>query len=104
MNALDGALRQALESEYPVLNTVRLEDYKVRVLSSGDGTAAKVRVLIESSDRHRMWSTIGVSENIIDASWLALVDSLTYKLLIDGVIVGEDALSDEDPDEHKAIA
>ena len=51
-----------------------------------------------------MWSTIGVSENIIDASWLALVDSLTYKLLIDGVIVGEDALSDEDPDEHKAIA
>ena len=104
VNALDGALRQALESEYPVLNTVRLEDYKVRVLSSGDGTAAKVRVLIESSDRHRMWSTIGVSENIIDASWLALVDSLTYKLLIDGVIVGEDALSDEDPDEHKAIA
>ena len=104
VNALDGALRQALESEYPVLNTVRLEDYKVRVLSSGDGTAAKVRVLIESSDRHRMWSTIGVSENIIDASWLALVDSLTYKLLIDGVIVGENALSDEDPDEHKAIA
>lgn len=89
VNALDAALRLALEAEYPSLKSVRLEDYKVRVLSSGDGTAAKVRVLIESSDGHRVWSTIGVSENIIDASWLALVDSLTYKLLIDGVIGAE---------------
>ncbi|HAA77576.1 TPA: citramalate synthase [Candidatus Latescibacteria bacterium] len=102
VNALDGALRLALESEYPALKSVRLEDYKVRVLGSSDGTAAKVRVLIESSDRHRVWSTIGVSENIIDASWLALVDSLTYKLLIDGVIGGEKETTDDTSE--KAIA
>ncbi len=103
VNALDAALRLALENEYPVIQTVRLEDYKVRVLSSGDGTAAKVRVLIESSDRHRVWSTIGVSENIIDASWLALVDSLTYKLLIDGVIGGESGSPTADVSDEKAI-
>ncbi|MBS14186.1 MAG: citramalate synthase [Gemmatimonadetes bacterium] len=102
VNALDGALRLALESEYPALKSVRLEDYKVRVLGSSDGTAAKVRVLIESSDRHRVWSTIGVSENIIDASWIALVDSLTYKLLIDGVIGGEKETTDDTSE--KAIA
>ena len=105
VNALDAALRLALENEYPVLKSVRLEDYKVRVLSSGDGTAAKVRVLIESSDGQRVWSTIGVSENIIDASWLALVDSLTYKLLIDGVIGGgTSSPSTENASEEKAIA
>ena len=100
VNALDAALRLALENEYPVLQTVRLEDYKVRVMSSIDGTAAKVRVLIESSDGRRVWSTIGVSENIIDASWQALVDSLTYKLLIDGVI----GVDTESSQEEKAIA
>jgi 2-isopropylmalate synthase len=84
VNALDAALRQALESVYPSLKEVHLEDYKVRVLSSEDGTAAKVRVLIESSDGRRVWNTVGVSENVIDASWTALVDSLSYKLYIDG--------------------
>ncbi len=104
VNALDAALRLALENEYPSLKDVRLEDYKVRVLSSGDGTAAKVRVLIESSDGRRVWSTIGVSENIIDASWLALVDSLTYKLLIDGVIGGDSSSpSTKDATEEKAV-
>ena len=86
VNALDLALRQALESVYPTLKDVRLEDYKVRVLSSAEGTAAKTRVLIESSDRQRVWNTVGVSENSIEASWIALVDSLTYKLLLDGII------------------
>lgn len=89
VNALDAALRQALEKEYPILHEVHLEDYKVRVLSGKDGTAAKVRVLIESSDGSHVWSTIGVSENIIDASWLALVDSLSYKLLLEGKLSGE---------------
>lgn len=92
VNALDAALRQALEKEYPILLNVHLEDYKVRVLSGRDGTAAKVRVLIESSDGKRVWSTIGVSENIIDASWLALVDSLSYKLMIEGKLRGESVL------------
>ena len=89
VNALDAALRQALESVYPTLVDVRLEDYKVRVLSSAEGTAAKVRVLIESSDRRKTWNTVGVSENIIEASWTALVDSLTYKLLLEGSIAVE---------------
>ena len=84
VNALDAALRQALEQVYPSLKEVHLEDYKVRVLSGQDGTAAKVRVLIESSDGVDAWSTVGVSENIIEASWFALVDSLSYKLLKDG--------------------
>ncbi len=86
VNAMDSALRRALENVYPTLKDVRLEDYKVRVLSSAEGTAAKTRVLIESSDRQRVWNTVGVSENIIEASWIALRDSLTYKLLIDGII------------------
>tara|TARA_B100001123_G_scaffold430686_1_gene551098 strand:- start:56 stop:1711 length:1656 start_codon:yes stop_codon:yes gene_type:complete len=83
VNALDAALRQALEKVYPNLREVHLEDYKVRVLAGQDGTAARVRVLIESSDGHRVWNTVGVSENIIEASWLALVDSLSYKLYKD---------------------
>ena len=91
VNALDAALRQALEQVYPSLKEVRLEDYKVRVLSSQDGTAAKVRVLIESADGEDVWSTVGVSENIIEASWFALVDSLSYKLLKDGRIPTEPA-------------
>ena len=83
VHALDNALRKALEGAYPNLGKVRLEDYKVRVLSSRDGTAAKVRVLIESSDGEDVWGTVGVSENIIEASWIALIDSLNYKLLKD---------------------
>ncbi|MBT4136401.1 MAG: citramalate synthase [Candidatus Latescibacteria bacterium] len=89
VNALDAALRQGLEQVYPSLKGVHLEDYKVRVLSSAAGTAAKVRVLIETSDTKHTWSTVGVSENIIEASWIALVDSFTYKLMIDGLITTE---------------
>jgi 2-isopropylmalate synthase len=82
VNALDNALRKALENFYPVLKTVKLLDYKVRVLAAGKGTSAKVRVLIESGDDDHKWSTVGVSENIIEASWQALVDSIDYKLLL----------------------
>lgn len=81
VNALDNALRKALERFYPELREVKLIDYKVRVLAPGQGTAAKVRVLIESGDNTKRWGTVGVSENIIDASWQALVDSIEYKLL-----------------------
>ncbi len=81
VNALDVALRKALVGEYPELADVNLLDFKVRVLSAKEGTAAKVRVLIESGDGHKEWGTVGVSENIIEASWRALVDSLEYKLL-----------------------
>ncbi len=81
VNALDNALRKALEKFYPVLKDVKLHDYKVRVLTAGKGTSAKVRVLIESGDREKRWGTVGVSENIIEASYQALVDSIEYKLL-----------------------
>lgn len=81
VNALDNALRKALEDIYPVLKRMRLTDYKVRVLDEKDGTGAKVRVLIESQDGTSSWSTVGVSENIIEASWQALVDSMDYALL-----------------------
>ena len=81
VNALDNALRKALEKFYPELSTVRLLDYKVRVLTAQEGTGANTRVLIESSDGESKWGTVGVSENIIEASWQALVDSIDYKLL-----------------------
>ncbi len=81
VNALDGALRKALDKFYPGLREVKLVDYKVRVLNTGAATAAKVRVLIESQDKDNLWTTVGVSENIIEASWNALVDSIEYKLL-----------------------
>ncbi|MFQ5974923.1 MAG: citramalate synthase [Candidatus Hydrothermarchaeales archaeon] len=81
VNALDMALREALEGFYPGLKDMHLTDYKVRVLDAKEGTAAKVRVLIESSDKHGTWRTVGVSENIIEASWEALRDSIEYKLL-----------------------
>ena len=80
VNALDAALRKALNETFPSLNEVRLVDYKVRVVNSEAGTAARIRVVIESADQRDMWGTIGVSENIIEASWLALVDSIEYKL------------------------
>jgi len=83
VNALDNAIRKALEKFYPELNGMELVDYKVRVLSPGQGTGSKVRVLIESGDHRDKWGTVGVSENIIEASWQALVDSINYKLLKD---------------------
>jgi 2-isopropylmalate synthase len=82
VNALDAALRKCLESEYPVLREMYLLDYKVRVVNSEAGTAARIRVNIESSDRHHTWGTIGVSENLIEASWLALCDAVEYKLAL----------------------
>jgi 2-isopropylmalate synthase len=81
INALDQALRKALTKFYPALKEVHLTDFKVRVLDAKEGTAAKVRVLIESRDKKDTWGTVGVSENIIEASWEALVDSIDYKLL-----------------------
>jgi 2-isopropylmalate synthase len=81
VNALDNAIRKALEKFYPELKEVKLLDYKVRILSTKDGTAAQTRVLIESGDKESKWGTVGVSENIIQASWQALVDSIDYKLL-----------------------
>ncbi len=83
VNALDGALRKALESSYPNLRDMSLIDYKVRVVNAHAGTAAKVRVVIESRDAENLWGTVGVSENIVEASWHALVDSIEYKLLKD---------------------
>ncbi|MDD5436333.1 MAG: citramalate synthase [Candidatus Omnitrophica bacterium] len=83
VNALDSALRKALKKFYPNLNEMHLTDYKVRVLDEKEGTAARVRVLIQSQDKDNSWWTIGVSENIIEASWQALVDSVEYKLLKD---------------------
>lgn len=81
VNALDNALRKALEKFYPVLKEMHLADYKVRVINAEKATGAKVRVLIQSRDEKSSWGTVGVSENIIEASWLALVDSLEYKLM-----------------------
>jgi len=80
VNALDQALRQVLTKEFPAIASVALLDYKVRVLPGVGGTAAKVRVLIESGDEHGRWGTVGVSHNVIEASWQALVDSFDYKL------------------------
>ena len=83
VDALDKALRKALEVFYPKLSHVRLVDYKVRVLDSENATSAKVRVLIESTDGIENWSTVGVSRDIMQASWIALVDSIEYKLIKD---------------------
>ena len=78
VNALDAALRKALAAAYPALARMHLLDYKVRVINAQEGTAAKVRVSIESTDGDRVWGTVGVSENVIEASWLALADSFHY--------------------------
>jgi len=80
VNALDKALRRALERFYPEIREIKLTDYKVRVLDSNQASAAKVRVLIETADQQSSWTTIGVSTDIIDASWRALVDAIEYKL------------------------
>jgi 2-isopropylmalate synthase len=83
VNALDAALRKALEGHYPRLREMDLVDYKVRVINGRAGTAASVRVIIESRDRDDVWGTVGVSENVIKASWLALRDAFEYKLAKD---------------------
>ena len=80
VNALDHALRKALEEFYPGLRTMKLLDYKVRILDESKGTAAKTRVLVTSGDGDETWGTVGVADNIIEASWQALVDSIEYKL------------------------
>ena len=80
VDALDAALRKALNGRFPVLNSLHLVDYKVRVINAEAATAALVRVVIESQDQDDVWGTVGVSENIIEASWIALVDSYEYKL------------------------
>ena len=81
VNALDKALRKALEVFYPVLCRMRLVDYKVRVINTGASTAATTRVLIESTDGENSWTTVGASQDIINASMIALTDSLDYMLL-----------------------
>ena len=83
VNALDNALRSALTSFYPEIAKVELKDFKVRIVDGDRGTAAKTRVLIESGDGERIWGTVGVSENIIEASWQALVDSVEHKLFME---------------------
>ena len=82
VNALGAALRECREGCHPGLREMYLLDYKVRVVNSEAGTAARIRVNIESSDRDHVWGTIGVSENLIEASWLALVDAFEYKLAL----------------------
>ncbi|MCB1228092.1 MAG: citramalate synthase, partial [Verrucomicrobiales bacterium] len=81
VNALDKALRKALLEKYPEVAQMQLEDYKVRIIDSGSGSAAKTRVLVVSGDGERTWGTVGVSNNIIDASWRALIDAINYFLL-----------------------
>jgi 2-isopropylmalate synthase len=81
VNALDAALRAALNGRYPALDRISLTDFKVRVLDTQRGTGAVTRVLLDSTDGERGWTTIGVSANIIESSWQALVDSIVYGLL-----------------------
>ena len=83
VNALDAAMRKALNGTFPNLAKLHLVDYKVRVINSEAATAAGVRVVIESQDEDDVWGTVGVSENVIEASWIALVDSFEYKLCKD---------------------
>jgi 2-isopropylmalate synthase len=88
VNALDAALRAALVRYYPQLRTVSLTDYKVRIIDSHSGTAARTRVIIQSSDGNAEWGTVGVNDNIVEASLQALVDSLEYALVRSGVGTG----------------
>lgn len=83
VNALDNALRKALGNFYPMIEDVKLLDYKVKVVSSKQGTESVVRVLIESGDKSDHWNTVGVSSNVLEASWMALVDSMDFKLYKD---------------------
>ncbi|GIP37984.1 citramalate synthase [Paenibacillus sp. J31TS4] len=98
VNALDNALRRALEQHYPDIRDMHLSDYKVRVINEKDATAAKVRVLIESTGFNNKWSTIGVSENVIEASWEALVDSMRYAL------IGKKRIVSEEPQDAERIS
>jgi 2-isopropylmalate synthase len=91
VNALDAALRKALNGTFPNLRDMHLVDYKVRVVNSEAGTAARIRVIIESTDGKDSWGTVGVSENIIEASWIALVDAIEYKLYKDESAGGQGA-------------
>ena len=93
VNALDQALRKALLQFYPSLAADKLVDYKVRILEESIGTESQVRVLIESSDRVEEWRTVGSSTNLIEASWIALADSLEYWLLKHGTSGGPPARS-----------
>ncbi len=93
-NALHLCLRKCLSKLYPQITDVRLTDYKVRVLDSRKGTAAKVRVLIEWSDHRKSWSTVGVSDNVIEASWKALVDAIRLELM---------RLTENDPSIERAV-
>ncbi len=95
VNALDNAFRNAVGSRYPQLSSVHLTDYKVRVLDTDRGTEAVTRVLIDTADEQGSWTTIGVSENIIEASWLALRDALIYALLRSGATVPSSSPDDE---------
>ncbi|HEY4869732.1 MAG TPA: citramalate synthase [Candidatus Dormibacteraeota bacterium] len=90
VNALDAALRKALTPSYPEIAGTQLFDYKVRVLDGRDGTAAGVRVLVESGDHHRRWSTVGCSTNIIEASWIALADAFEYAISESARLVAQD--------------
>jgi 2-isopropylmalate synthase len=81
VHALDRAVKKVLARFFPEIEDVHLVDYKVRVLDARRGTAAKVRVLVESSDGHQSWTTIGVSPNVMEASWNAIIDSVLYKML-----------------------
>ena len=92
VNALDAALRKALASIFPDLHTMHLLDYKVRVINAQEGTAARVRVSIQSTDGDRVWGTVGVSENVIEASWLALADSFHFFLTADSEVRSSGAL------------
>ncbi len=94
VNALDTCLRQCLATLYPAIAEVRLTDYKVRVLDAKKGTAARVRVLVEWSDHRKSWATVGVSENVIEASWFALVDALRLELM---------RLGEKDPSVERAV-
>jgi 2-isopropylmalate synthase len=85
VHAIDQTLRKLIDKFYPSLKEVELLDYKVRVLSSSTGTGSVVRVLIRSGDHKEVWGTVGVSHNIIEASWQAMVDALEYQLIRDGV-------------------
>lgn len=93
VNALDAALRKSLEEFYPAIREMQLLDYKVRVLDAKAGTGAVVRVLIETGDGRKTWGTVGVSPNVIEASWQALADSFAY-----GILKGRDSAPDSDPD------
>jgi 2-isopropylmalate synthase len=92
VSALDAALRKALEPAYPAVNEIHLADYKVRILDGTEGAEAITRVLIDSQDAHRSWSTVGASPNIIEASMHALVDSIEYGLMQGGASVPADSL------------